>query len=330
MSIATQPAAATPNGAGTGLAPSNQKREVRVVEDNSAQSYLMDTARFEHMHRIAAAMANASLIPEHLRSKSGNHNETVGNCFLVVNQAVRWGFDPFALAPETYVVQNKLGFQGKLVAAVVNTRANLKGRLRYAFDGNGEDRTITVYGTFADESDERIVTLSVRQAKTANKIWVTDPDQKLVYSGVTKWARRHCPEVMLGVLTDDDLERMADAQRVIPEGPRPTSLEDLTERLTQRTAPVDAEASEPEVETDSQGEVIGSHIEDVDQTADAAQLALQGFTSVISGLKSYDEIKYELTQFLNASDVSDEIKEEAKGIAERYIARLQEKAAAKK
>src|SRR5436309_14194879 len=84
-------------------------REIRTVEDHSAVSYLMDTARFEHCYRIAGAMARASLIPKHL--KGDTYEPTQANCFLVVNQALRWNLEPFSVAPEPYEVGVKLGFQ---------------------------------------------------------------------------------------------------------------------------------------------------------------------------------------------------------------------------
>lgn len=184
-----------------------------IVCDNGPVANLVDSARFEQMKRIAIAMAHASLIPNHLHGDSADPQQrweqTVGNCLLIVNQALRWDMDPFAVAPETYVVKGKLGYQGKLVAAVIHARGNLRGRLGYSFTGEGVGRTVTVAGQFLDEKEPRTITLSVGQAKTDNKMWVSDPDQKLVYSGVTKWARRHCPELMLGVLTPDDLDRMA-------------------------------------------------------------------------------------------------------------------------
>ena len=213
--------------------PPPEKREVLVVRDDGPAAHLFDTARFEQMQRIARAMGASTLIPEHLQGNTPE--QTTANCLMVVNQAVRWKMDPYAVAPESYVVtkkgsvaRGKLGFQGKLVAAVVNTRAGLVGRLTYTFEGAGDGRTVTVSGRFDDESEPRIITLSVKQAKTTNTMWTTDPDQKLVYSGVTKWARRHCPEVMLGVLTDDDLDRMAlDVEHHAPAA----SLDDLATRL---------------------------------------------------------------------------------------------------
>ena len=222
----------------TTITQSPATRVVRVVEDTGPNCYLLDTGRFEHMQRIATLMSSASLIPEHLKlSKSGalTPQQVMGNCFLIVNQAIRWGLDPFAVAPETYVVGGKLGFQGKLIAALVNARAGLADRLNYTFAGRGDDLTITVSGRFKDEDQPRTITLRVGDAKTQNQMWTKDPEQKLVYSGATKWARRHCPEIILGVLTDDDLERMQEQTRVVEArvvGDSRATSSDLNERLS--------------------------------------------------------------------------------------------------
>lgn len=205
-----------------------------VVQDTGPLAYMFDTARFEHTWRIATAIAAATLLPDHLRlgkdKKALAAKQIESNIFRIVNQAIRWGVDPYAVIDCTYVVGNKLGFEGKLVAGIVNARAGLKGRLDYSYVGEGENRTITVSGTFHDEIEVRTIDLSVGQAKTSNKMWTTDPDQKLVYSGVTKWARRHCPEIMLGVLTDDDLEIMK-AQSKITDC-RVVDQPSLTESIT--------------------------------------------------------------------------------------------------
>lgn len=195
----------------------SKPKEVRVVADSGPLAYIWDTARFEHMFRIADAMALAPIIPDHLRGiKRGQTFEEFtpaqvkGNCFRIVNQAMRWDVDPFAIVDETYVTAGKLGYQGKVVAAIINTKAPLKERLKYSYTGTKgrDDYEITVSGTFIGENEPRTVTLSVGEAKTQNQMWAKDPKQKLIYSGVVRWARAFASELMLGVLTDDDLERM--------------------------------------------------------------------------------------------------------------------------
>jgi hypothetical protein len=186
-----------------------------IVQDNTSISYLMDTAKFEHCYRIAKLMATASLIPDHLRMDMKTkqllpQEQVQGNCFMIVNQSLRWGFDPFAVAPETYIVGGKLAYQGKLVGAAVNALAGLVGDLQYEFSGKPgtDDFTITVIGQKVGEDKPRTVSVSVGQAKTDNQMWRKDPEQKLVYTGNIKWARRHSPGVIMGIMIQEDLEEI--------------------------------------------------------------------------------------------------------------------------
>jgi hypothetical protein len=220
-------------------------REIRVVEDHGAQAYLFDTARFEHLQRVAQLMANSALTPAHL--KGSTPAESMANCFRVTNQAIRWGFDPFAICDETYVVHGRLGYQGKLVAAVVNARAGLKERLKYEFTGKDDSLAVTVIGQFANEDKPRTIDLTLQQAmmlsgkKSDNHLFRTNPKQKLIYSGATIWARAHCPEVLLGALTEDDLEAIAARE------PMPTRFpdEDLRSRITNVVEQAPKEETKP-------------------------------------------------------------------------------------
>lgn len=265
--------------AGTMTAPRSEKL---VVKDDGATGYLLDTAKFEQCYRIAKAMASASLLPAHLVLDKGKQDlpldMIVGNCFRLVNQALRWGMDPFALPDETYVVSGKLGYQGKLVAAVINSRAGLKKPLSTIYNaGKGDDLAAVVFGStdaipkeawpilrrLADGDEGSTYTdlmamgvlcirISVGQAKTDNKMWKSDPHQKLFYSGATKWARRHAPEIILGVLTDDDLDRMARA-------PAHSTVEDVTALLANgppKEMPVEVAAEQRPEGVAEDGEIL--------------------------------------------------------------------------
>jgi hypothetical protein len=294
----TATVAAPPPAAGS-LVPAEQQpqqqlarpgREVRVVVSDIL---LLDTAKFEQMQRIAGAMAESSIIPDHLvaqpwwwkknmspaelgqmqeklgkeewgRSWAEAKKRTVANCFLVVEQSFRWGMSPFAVAPETYVVGGKLAYQGKLVLAVVNELAGLEGRLQFEWSGTGQERAIKIWGRFRGETVDREDTLTLKQAKTDNKMWTADPDQKLLYSGILHWARRWCPEVVLGVKSVEDLERIEEDERLrgpqrlgsaldafaaageLPAGP-PAQVIDVT-GTPQQEAPAASAAAAPAAE----------------------------------------------------------------------------------
>lgn len=149
--------------------------------------------------RLAEVMATGKLVPAHLQ-------KSPADCLAVIMQAIRWQTDPFATAQCTSVIGGRLMFEGKLVAAVVNTSGRIRGRLEFEYFGKGDDREVTCAGHLIGEPAPVKVTVKLRDAKTSNKVWVTQPDQQLAYHSCRVWARRYCPELMLGIYAREDIE----------------------------------------------------------------------------------------------------------------------------
>jgi hypothetical protein len=170
-----------------------------VVHDPVAT---FDTGKFELMQRIATLMSRSSLVPETLRK--GDPQEALANCFLVVNQAQRWGLDPFAVAQSVSVIHGKICYEGKLVAAVL--AAKLGVRLHYEWNGRqGDAMGITVSGVL----DGRTLSISgtVGDWKTTGQgsPWKPQYQKMLAYRGAREWARLFAPETMLGLSTPDEM-----------------------------------------------------------------------------------------------------------------------------
>lgn len=162
--------------------------------------------------QLAQLMSEAKVVPEHLR-------RSPADCFLVINQARLWRMDPFAVAQGTSFIHGKMMYEGKLVAGVVHSLGNLTGRLNYEYDGTGPNRTVTVSGTLRGETKARTVTVKLSDVKTTNGMWTKQPDQQLAYSGARVWARRHVPEVLLGVYTPEEFDAPA-MRDVTPPAPQ--------------------------------------------------------------------------------------------------------------
>ncbi|GAB6854415.1 recombinase RecT [Asaia astilbis] len=152
--------------------------------------------------KLAQAMASARMVPQHLQSSPGD-------CLMVIEQAMRWQMSPFAVAQATAVVKGKMCFEGKLVAAAIQTSGVLEGRLNYEFTGEDDKRAVICAGLIRGEKKARTVEVKLSEARTENQWWKKTPDQMLTYHAARVWARRHTPEVMLGVYAP---EEMADAQ----------------------------------------------------------------------------------------------------------------------
>lgn len=154
--------------------------------------------------KFAEVMSRADIaIPKHLRGNPGA-------CMAVTLQALGWQMDPFMVASKSYSVSDRIAYEAQLIAAVVNTRSGIKGRLRYAFEGEGAELRCTVSGEL-DGEECVYVSPKVGQITTKNSpLWKTDPQQQLGYYGARSWARRHCPEVILGVYDREEAEEFKD------------------------------------------------------------------------------------------------------------------------
>lgn len=149
--------------------------------------------------RLAEMMSTGRLVPAHLQ-------KSPGDCLMVVELAMRFRMSPFAVAQCTSVIQGKLMLEGKLVAAAVNSSGVLEDRLAYDFTGAGDARAVTVKATMRGEDKPREMSVTLKEAKTTNALWTKQPDQQLVYFATRAWARRHAPEVMLGVYSPEEFD----------------------------------------------------------------------------------------------------------------------------
>lgn len=201
-----------------------QQRQVIVVESAIP---VLDTAMFEHMQRIATMMASSNLVPEHLNKVMKvkgeeillSPKEAVANCFLVTNQAIRWRMDPFAVAQHTFVTKGKIGYEGKMIAAVINTHPGIEERLSYSYSGAGKDRKVVVSAKRKGDKEARTVEGCVKDWETTGSgtPWGNprQHDQMLSYRGAREWARRWLPEAFLGVWGDDELEMFENTERTV-------------------------------------------------------------------------------------------------------------------
>lgn len=199
------------------LAPAKPAPRDRIqvhYDQNDPASLYMDTGIFEQLQRVAQMMAKSSLVPAHLRylpdDEQAIKEQRIADCFLVTAQAFRWRMDCFAVAQHTFVLKGKLGYEGKLIAAIINASGRIEQNLAYEYTGAaGPGRTILVSATLKGESKVRTVEGTVAAWSTENDMWRKDQDQILSYRGAREWARRHMPEIILGIAAEEELPAMA-------------------------------------------------------------------------------------------------------------------------
>ncbi|WP_313453261.1 RecT family recombinase [Stutzerimonas nitrititolerans] len=203
----------------------------------NAAALIMDQNSYQAMHQIAKLMAEGKTsVPQHLRGNTAD-------CMAIVLQAMQWQMNPFAVAQKSFIVNGgQIGYEAQLVNAVIATRAPITGRLNYEWFGDwskiiGNFREIEskdkkddygrpkkfrvpnwsiqdeqglgvkVWATFIGEDAPRVLETLMMQARTRNStLWADDPKQQIAYLATKKWARLHCPDVIMGVYTPDEFE----------------------------------------------------------------------------------------------------------------------------
>lgn len=177
-------------------------------------------------------MASAgTMVRPHLRN---NH----GACVGIAMQAFRWGMDPFAVASKSFLVNDQISYEAQLLAAVVIKNAPITGRPEYRYSGEGERRRCTVSVTLDGGRTVSYESPEIGRITPRNSpLWKSDPDQQLGYYSVRAMARRHFPDVLMGVYDIEEADGMRDvtpAAEPAPAAPAARRMTDALDRLQKR------------------------------------------------------------------------------------------------
>lgn len=235
-----------------------ENQEIRTIEQSSSSTNLLLNEKvMDQLYRFAEIMAaGKSTVPAHL---SGS----VGDCMAVAMQAAQWKMNPYAVAQKTHLVNGVLGYEAQLVNAVINSHAPIEHRLQYEWFGPWElilgkfksmknDKGkiyhspawepkdeqglgVRVWTTMKGEAEPRVLELMLVQAQVRNStLWASDPKQQLAYLAIKRWGRLHCPDVILGVYTPDELADAAPVERELNPAQQPSPSGGRSKSLLQR------------------------------------------------------------------------------------------------
>lgn len=172
---------------------------------------------------VAKLMAlSKQAVPPHLRGEPGM-------CFAVCIQALEWKMSPFSVANKSYVVNDRVAFESQLIHAVIEARAPLKGRLRGTYSGDGPDLVCSISGMLEGEAEPLVYdSPKIKDIKVKNSpLWSSDPRQQLWFYSTRAWARKYCPDILLGLFSKDELED----SEIGPDRARDITPINLKERL---------------------------------------------------------------------------------------------------
>ena len=174
----------------------------------TTSSLLMDPESFNHMQRVGSMLALSPLFPEHLRK--GSKDIAIANGVLVMNMAARLNEDPLTVAQNIYFVSGKPGWSSSYMIGKANQHGVFKNPISWEIKGKGESLSVTAFGELSSTGKRVEVTCDMAMAKaegwTKNSKYQSMPEQMLRYRSATFLIRLYCPEVMVGVPAQVEIE----------------------------------------------------------------------------------------------------------------------------
>ncbi|MCX7186917.1 MAG: recombinase RecT [Methylophilales bacterium] len=190
----------------------------QVSDRASSLALITSDGNMDRVMKMAEMMAGSRVtVPKHLQ---GN----VGDCAAIVIQATNWGMNPFAVAQKTHLVNGVLGYEAQLINAVIKSSNAIKGAFLYEYKdegGTAPNAFVTCrVGAVLNGQEEVTWGEWVASASISTKnspLWKTNVKQQMGYLQVKNWSRLYCPEAILGVSTEEELEDIAEVD-VTPQG----------------------------------------------------------------------------------------------------------------
>jgi hypothetical protein len=181
---------------GNGLAKVEEKTAVAVQSTGSVA--------FSDNWRMAQAFARSELVPKDLRGKPEN-------CLVALMMAQRMGEDPLMVMQNIVIVHGTPGWKAQFLIARANRSGTFRDPIQFRVSGKDDDLVVAAYATMARTGVEVSAEVSMKMAKIegwgkGGDKYKSMPQQMLSYRAASFLVRLYCPEVMLGMQSDVEVE----------------------------------------------------------------------------------------------------------------------------
>ena len=163
-----------------------------------------DVKLMQNAWKTATMISRSALVPDSYRGSPEN-------CLVAIDLANRQGLSPMMVMQNLYVVKGKPAWSGSFCAAAINGCGKFTP-LEYVFveeGGGGCFARATRIATGAVCVSETITMKMAKDEGWTDKSgskWKTMPKQMMMYRAASFFARAHCPEVLLGIQTVEEVQ----------------------------------------------------------------------------------------------------------------------------
>lgn len=179
-------------------------KEIALVEQQqNAISTWVGGDTFEMLSGLATKFSQSQLVPTHFKGKPHD-------CFIAMQMAHRMQIDPFLTLQNLNIINGKPSWAAPFAISLANERGPFSEKIKFTINGDGDNLSVTAHAALRDSGEVAQATVSLKMAKlegwTKNLKYQTMPEQMLCYRAATFLIRRHCPEILNGMQTNDEVE----------------------------------------------------------------------------------------------------------------------------
>jgi len=213
-----------PNGTTVSTQPLAQARPAKplVPVGSGAIEVFASAQNFEQAWRMSQAISQSDLVPDVYKGKPAN-------VLLAMNAASRIGADIFAVMQNLDIIHGRPSWRGTFAIAAINASGRYGSPLRFDFSGEGMTRQCIAWTvprgvviplnirTLAQAREinlpvleSPVVSMAIVKAegwfdRNGSK-WKTMPDLMFHYRSGAFFSRVHCPDILLGMQTREEVE----------------------------------------------------------------------------------------------------------------------------
>lgn len=178
---------------------------------------------FRESYKLASVFAKSSLVPQQYQGKTED-------CAIAVDMAERMGVTPLMVMQNLYVVKGKPSWSGQACMSFIKAKYGDAEPI-YTGQRGTDTRGCFVRVTKPDgeviEGAEVTIGMAKAEGWTSNKKWINMPELMLAYRAAAFFARVYCPEILMGVQVEGEVE---DSERSQPQkAPDPFNITNVEE-----------------------------------------------------------------------------------------------------
>lgn len=203
-------------------------------------------AAFETANRMAKALCSSTLVPSVYQGQSG-----LANCLIALEIAGRMRLSPYVVMQNMVPIHGKPTWSSSFLIGTVNASGRFSP-LRFQFDS--EDNPTWCYAEATERASGELLKgqkITIEMAKKegwwsrSGSKWPSLTGQMLMYRAASFWQRVYCPEIGLGLITQEEAIDVATVEDVTAqEAPGPAVPQPIQAEPVEVVE--DVEAAEPQ------------------------------------------------------------------------------------